>query len=110
MCESLNRLQNTDLSSPLNRYVNIFLTTLFLWPLFRSNHANKRVRQVAIRTLLFAMLFIYSLASELTCLCSAAGVSLTTSTMNIALLGAKHGKELGWICLGLCGLDVMPFY
>jgi hypothetical protein len=29
--------------------------------------------------------------------------------MNIALLGAKHGEELGWVCLGLCGLDVTPF-
>jgi hypothetical protein len=56
MCESLNSLRNTGLSSLPNRYINVFLTTLFLWPLFRSNHASRRVRQVAIRTLLFAVL------------------------------------------------------
>jgi hypothetical protein len=28
--------------------------------------------------------------------------------MNIALLSVKHGRELGWVCLGLCGLDVIP--
>jgi hypothetical protein len=29
--------------------------------------------------------------------------------MNIALLAAKHGQELGWVCLGFCGLDVVIF-
>ncbi|KAJ7598840.1 hypothetical protein C8J56DRAFT_175227 [Mycena floridula] len=37
----------------------------------------------------------------------ASAVSLTTSTMNIAVLAFLKAHELGWVCLGLCGLDVI---
>lgn len=70
-------------------YINVFLTALFLWPIFRSNFANPRVRRVAVRTVI------------------AAGIALTTSTINIAVLTVLHGKELGWVCLGSCGADVI---
>lgn len=69
-------------------YINIFLTGMFLWPLFRSRLANPRIRRMALRTLV------------------AAGAALTTSTINIAVLTVMHGQQLGWVCLGSCGTDV----
>ncbi|KAF8603698.1 hypothetical protein BDV93DRAFT_493259 [Ceratobasidium sp. AG-I] len=69
-------------------YINIFLTGMFLWPLFRSRLSNPRIRKVALRTLV------------------AAAAALTTSTINIAVLTIMHGQQLGWVCLGSCGTDV----
>ncbi|KAJ6577010.1 hypothetical protein DFH09DRAFT_1148969 [Mycena vulgaris] len=70
-------------------YINILLTALFLYPLLRSAHANARSRRVATRALV------------------ASGAALTTSTVNIAILTAMKGRELGWVCLASCGLDVI---
>ncbi|KAJ7067527.1 hypothetical protein C8F01DRAFT_1365586 [Mycena amicta] len=70
-------------------YINILLTGLFLYPLFRAQHSSARLRLVAIRTLL------------------ASAVALTTSTVNIAVLTIMHGKQLGWVCLASCGTDVV---
>ncbi|KAF9466603.1 hypothetical protein BDZ94DRAFT_1306191 [Collybia nuda] len=70
-------------------YVNVFLTALFLWPLFRSRMISPPVRKVAMRTLL------------------AATVALTTSTVNMTVLTILKGKELGWVCLGSCAADVI---
>ncbi|KAJ7775763.1 hypothetical protein DFH07DRAFT_799666 [Mycena maculata] len=70
-------------------YINILLTGLFLWPVFRSTHSSARLRRVAIRTLV------------------ASGVALTTSTVNIAVLAVLDGRELGWVCLTCCGTDVI---
>ncbi|KAJ7472560.1 hypothetical protein FB451DRAFT_1249967 [Mycena latifolia] len=70
-------------------YINILLTTLFLWPLMRSAHSSAQLRRVAIRTLF------------------ASGVALTTSTVNITVLTIMKGRELGWVCLASCGLDVI---
>ncbi|QRW21028.1 hypothetical protein RhiXN_06017 [Rhizoctonia solani] len=69
-------------------YINIFLTGMFLWPLFRSRLSNPRIKKMAMRTLV------------------AAFAALTTSTINIAVLTIMHGQQLGWVCLGSCGADV----
>lgn len=69
-------------------YINIFLTGMFLWPLFRSRLSNPRIRRMALRTLVAAL------------------AALTTSTINIAVLTIMHGRQLGWVCLGSCGTDV----
>ncbi|KAF8903647.1 hypothetical protein CPB85DRAFT_1226325 [Mucidula mucida] len=69
-------------------YINVFLTSLFLWPLLRCN-MNPRVRNVALRTLI------------------AASVALTTSTVNMVVLTLMKGHQLGWVCLGSCGADVI---
>ncbi|CAE6465248.1 unnamed protein product [Rhizoctonia solani] len=67
--------------------MNIFLNSMFLWPLLRSKLINPRLRAVARRTLV------------------AAAAALATSIINIAILTAmKH--QLGWVCLGSCGTDV----
>ncbi|KAJ1305484.1 hypothetical protein OPQ81_000491 [Rhizoctonia solani] len=70
-------------------YINIFLTGMFLWPLFRSRLSNPKIKKMAMRTLV------------------AAFAALTTSTVNIAILTIMHGQQLGWVCLGSCGTDVM---
>ncbi|KAG7095797.1 hypothetical protein E1B28_006497 [Marasmius oreades] len=70
-------------------YINLFLNGLFLWPLFRSKIVNPRIRSVAIRTLI------------------ASSAALTTSLVNIGVLTAAHGQQLGWVCLGSCGTDVI---
>ncbi|KAF7300302.1 hypothetical protein HMN09_00913400 [Mycena chlorophos] len=73
-------------------YINVLLTSLFLYPIARPGRlklANSNLRRVATRTLIAAL------------------ASLTTSTINIGVLTALHGRELGWLCLGSCGSDVV---
>ncbi|KAJ6525958.1 hypothetical protein B0H19DRAFT_1275837 [Mycena capillaripes] len=70
-------------------YINLLLTGLFLWPLLRSQHSNAQLRRVATRTL------------------AAAGMALTTSTVNITVLTIMKGHQLGWLCLSSCGMDVI---
>jgi hypothetical protein len=65
------------------------LTTLFLFPLLKTTSVNPRTRRIARRALL------------------AAFVALTTSTTNIAILAILKGRQLGWLCLGSCGTDVI---
>ncbi|KAF9041111.1 hypothetical protein BDZ89DRAFT_1009854 [Hymenopellis radicata] len=69
-------------------YINVFLTSLFLYPLLRCN-MNPLVRNVALRTLI------------------AACVALTTSTVNMVVLTLMKGHQLAWVCLGCCGTDVV---
>lgn len=69
-------------------FLNVFLTAMFVWPLWRSNIVNLRLKKVAIRTLYGAI------------------VSLTTSAVNVAVLTALKGEEYGWVCLGSCVTDV----
>ncbi|KAL1942121.1 hypothetical protein VTO73DRAFT_6651 [Trametes versicolor] len=70
-------------------FVNVFLTSLFVWPLFNQRFNIPRLRRVALRTLW------------------AAAVALTTSCINILILTIMHGKQLGWVCLASCGSDVV---
>ncbi|KAJ3836250.1 hypothetical protein F5878DRAFT_272075 [Lentinula raphanica] len=69
--------------------LNIVLTLLFLWPVFKVNLMNPRLKAVATRTLL------------------ASAVALTTSTVNMLVLTLLKGHESGWVCLGSCGADVI---
>ncbi|KAF7300033.1 hypothetical protein MKEN_01326000 [Mycena kentingensis (nom. inval.)] len=76
-------------------FINVLLTSLFLFPLFRNSAAARsdsssaaRLRKVAVRTLVAAV------------------AGLTTSTVNIAVLTLMHGTQLGWVCLASCGTDV----
>lgn len=69
-------------------YVNVLLTALFIYPLIGSTLKSSRLRNTCVKTLI------------------AAAVSLTVSTINIAVLAVFKGHELGWACLGMCGIDV----
>ncbi|TFK47670.1 hypothetical protein OE88DRAFT_1738570 [Heliocybe sulcata] len=70
-------------------FINLVLNALFLYPLIRSRHMNPSIKRVASRTLLASI------------------VALTTSTVNMLILTLMHGKQLGWVCLGSCGTDVV---
>jgi len=70
-------------------YINIFMTSLFLWPLIKTGKIHPMLRRVAKRTLFAAI------------------VALSTSSINVLVLTLLHGKELGWVCLGSCGADVI---
>ncbi|CAE6452258.1 unnamed protein product [Rhizoctonia solani] len=68
-------------------FSNVFLNAMFLWPLLYSGSASPRIRTVARRNLLAAV------------------VTLATSTTNLAMITALK-NELAWVCLGSCGADV----
>ncbi|KAJ3794878.1 hypothetical protein GGU11DRAFT_841392, partial [Lentinula aff. detonsa] len=68
--------------------LNIFLTAMFLWPLWISHPMSPRLRSIAKRTLY------------------GASTSLISSMINIAILFLLGGNELGWICLSSCVADV----
>ncbi|PVF96531.1 hypothetical protein CPB86DRAFT_816282 [Serendipita vermifera] len=70
-------------------FVNILLTSMFLWPLLRINLLSPNLRKVAKRTFI------------------ASTVALTISAVNMAVLTILHGRELGWICLASCSTDVL---
>lgn len=57
----------------LHSYINVFLTALFLWPLFRSEVVTAPVKRVAIRTLVFVLPLFANIATDivlLQCICS----------------------------------------
>ncbi|KAF4428671.1 hypothetical protein CFRS1_v007695 [Colletotrichum fructicola] len=74
--------------------VNIYLTSLFLIPLLSSNHRhprtppNVRLRRLALRTFLGALL------------------TLTVSLTNLSVLVALGG-EVVWLCLACCNTDIL---
>ena len=66
------------------------IRSLFLHPLYRSSYKlTPRLRRLARRTLV------------------AAAVALITSAVNMVVLTVMHGQQLGWVCLGSCGADVI---
>ncbi|KAI0675172.1 hypothetical protein C8Q78DRAFT_966025 [Trametes maxima] len=83
------RLLRTPAKAVVVRFVNVFLTSLFVWPLLNRQINAPRLRRVAIRTLW------------------AAAVALTTSCVNILVLTIMHGQQLAWVCLASCGTDVV---
>ncbi|KIK62278.1 hypothetical protein GYMLUDRAFT_42223 [Collybiopsis luxurians FD-317 M1] len=68
--------------------LNVFLTAMFLWPLWVSNPISPRLRSVATRTLYGAT------------------ISLLSSAINIVVMLVLSGNELGWVCLSGCISDV----
>ena len=64
------------------------ISSLFLYPLYRSEKLTAPLRRLAKRTLWAAL------------------VALVTSATNVAVLMVLHGQELGWVCLGSCTADV----
>ena len=62
---------------------------MFLTPIVRAKLINPRIRLVAVRTLIASV------------------IGLTVSAVNMAVLTALHGQELGWLCLACCSMDVV---
>ncbi|KAL5501568.1 hypothetical protein ACEPAH_8828 [Sanghuangporus vaninii] len=69
-------------------FINIFLTSMFLWFLYREQSISERLRRLARRTAF------------------AAAIALTISCVNILILASLKGKQLGWVCLSSCAADV----
>ncbi|EJC98067.1 uncharacterized protein FOMMEDRAFT_171430 [Fomitiporia mediterranea MF3/22] len=69
--------------------INILLTGMFVWFLYREQSISERLRRLARRTGLAAL------------------IALTTSCVNMLVLSLLHGKQLGWVCLSSCAADVM---
>jgi hypothetical protein len=68
----------------------VVIRSLFLHPLYRySYRLTARLKRLARRTLV------------------AAAVALITSAVNMVVLTVMHGQQLGWVCLGSCGTDVI---
>jgi len=67
--------------------VNVYLTTAFVVPIWRSKFP--RARALAINSSFSAI------------------AALITSFVNICILTLEHGRQLSWVCLASCGLDVM---
>lgn len=94
----------------MRSYVNVFLTVLFLWPLARSTVTNPFLKRVALRTLFASIIALTTSAVRRIQLSDAAhanaNLNLCCMQVNILVLTLMHGRQLGWICLGSCGLDV----
>ncbi|KAG8811059.1 hypothetical protein FRC19_004121 [Serendipita sp. 401] len=69
--------------------LNVFFTCMFLYPVYRAPNLSPRLKIVAKRTLIAAL------------------VALLTSAINVCVLTILHGKELGAVCLASCGLDTI---
>lgn len=69
--------------------LNVVFTCFFLYPIYRVENLSSRLKVIAKRTLIAAI------------------VALLTSAINILVLTILHGKELGALCLGSCGLDTV---
>ncbi|GAA5863943.1 hypothetical protein JCM8547_005288 [Rhodosporidiobolus lusitaniae] len=80
------RLYATVPMLTVDAVTNIYLTTAFIIPIWKSNFpkAQRLARVSAI----------------------AAVAALLTSFANIFVLTLQHGHQLSWVCLGSCGLDV----
>ncbi|KII93238.1 hypothetical protein PLICRDRAFT_384197 [Plicaturopsis crispa FD-325 SS-3] len=70
-------------------FVNILMTSLFVWPLFNTTSFSPILRGISMRTLV------------------AAAVALGSSSANLLVLVMMHSEERGWMCIGTCGLDVI---
>ena len=73
---------------PLSHCSPRLISSLFLYPLYRSQKLTPPLRRLAKRTLWAAL------------------VALVTSATNVAVLMVLHGQEFGWVCLGSCTADV----
>ncbi|KAJ3984227.1 hypothetical protein F5890DRAFT_70199 [Lentinula detonsa] len=69
--------------------LNIFLTAMFMCPLWVLHPMSPRLRSVAKRTLYGAT------------------ISLISSAVNILIMLLLSGSELGWVCITSCASDVV---
>jgi hypothetical protein len=69
--------------------INILLTGLFVWPLFRFKFTDVKIKRLGTRTLWAAL------------------VALTTSSINMLMATMMDGVQLSWICFGSCAVDVV---
>lgn len=73
----------------IDAFLNIYYTSLFALPLFRGKWKNPKLKQLAVKSALAAVL------------------TVSSSVANLGLLAAHHGTELSWVCLSTCTLDTV---
>jgi hypothetical protein len=90
--------------------INILLTSLFLWPLWKSNFLSVNLRRVASRTLMCVSVHYHNhikLINIFASTISASFCTLMISVTNLTVLTIYHGNELAWICIASCTTDVL---
>ncbi|KAJ7198323.1 hypothetical protein GGX14DRAFT_573559 [Mycena pura] len=85
-------------SLTLLSYINVLLTFLFLWPIFRAKFTDIRLKD---------RFFVGGSPAQYGNFTRASVAALTTSTINIVVLTALNGREFGWLCFGSFGADVV---
>ena len=73
----------------IDAFLNIYYTSLFAVPLFRGRWKSPKLKQLAVKSALAAVL------------------TVSSSVANLGLLAAHHGTELSWVCLSTCTLDTV---
>lgn len=68
--------------------VNVYLALRFMIQIARDEWKNPKLYSLAVRSLFSSV------------------AALVTSLVNMVMLTVLHGHQLGWVCLGSCGLDV----
>lgn len=104
-CTSLSFTLPLSANPHASRFINLLLTTLFIWPLLHMGYANPFLRRVALRTLVASLVALTTSAVRPPLRLSR--TSTDPPQVNILVLTLMHGRQLGWVCLGSCGLDVV---
>ena len=73
----------------IDAFLNSYYTSLFAVPLLKGKWKNPRLKQLAVKSALAAVLTVAS------------------SVANLGLLAAHRGTELSWVCLSTCTLDTV---
>lgn len=73
----------------IDAFLNIYYTSLFAVPLLRGRWKNPKLRQLAIKSALAAVL------------------TVSSSVANLGVMAAHGGTELSWVCLSTCTLDTV---
>ncbi|KAM0747195.1 hypothetical protein T439DRAFT_328957 [Meredithblackwellia eburnea MCA 4105] len=85
-------VETTDLASGIavgiEVLINLYLSVLFAWPLYRGQWSSPSLKALAVKSLI------------------AVAVSMTFSVGNMIIFTVLHGKEIGWMCLACCTVDV----
>ncbi|KAG6919188.1 hypothetical protein DXG01_008486 [Tephrocybe rancida] len=88
-------------------YINVFLTAMFLFPLFRPQVVSPSVKRVAVRTLLASTVALTTSTVSFHSPVDSEQSSQTFLKVNISVLASMKGQQLGWVCLGSCTADVV---
>ncbi|SCV71871.1 BQ2448_4565 [Microbotryum intermedium] len=89
-CQIGLRLYSTMTLVVIDATTNIFLTAAFIVPIYRSKFP--RARRLAHRS------------------CIASVAALASTVTNVVVIAALHGREIAWVCLGLCSIDTIIFF
>lgn len=73
----------------IDLFLNAYYTALFAVPLLRGRWKNPRLKRLAVKSALAAVL------------------TVSSSVINLGIYAGHHGRELSWVCLSACTLDTV---